>query len=297
MSIIHEFQMEQDNNRNGNKWSEKAVRRLKITIGSAVVGILAALVVALSVVFTKKAPPPANPPDPPANVNMSASGTVMTVSWEQAQTGEAADTYNVTFTDQVTGKDTTAVTGIPMLILPSQDLPKGTYFAKVVAVNAKGESKPAQSAQISTPVPVTIDWNAVVDDEALTDAMAYFQQLTAQSHQDFWDSTTKVVSNNGKPRSYEDQLTLARYLSMSLLNPEKPASAVLDRYATEIGKNAVPPFPAQPRAANDPFIDPMPLWLAASKLQNKLGTADLPVRTQIFALVRCLEWYLGQKVT
>jgi hypothetical protein len=200
----------------------------------------------------------------------------------------------VTLTDQKTKVDLGPVTGIPMRIYTRQNVPAGTYRAQVVAVNAAGRSAEAQSDAITTPAAESIDWNAVVDVQAVIDVEAAFDELTALPHDDFWKNATDAVDNHGKPRSYEEQLVFARFLAMILMDPDPPASAQVDQYAADIATSAVPPFPDQPRAAGDAYIDPLPLWRAASAFLNKRGTALLPVRTQVFGLVRCLEAYLGQ---
>jgi len=233
-------------------------------------------------------------PDSPVNVKISASGSDVTVSWVQPQSGDAAASYTVTLTDQKTKADLGPVTGIPMRIYTRQDLPAGTYRARVSAVNSAGRSAEAQSDAITTPAAESIDWNAVVDVQAVMDMGDAFDEITAQPHDDFWKGATDVVSNQGKPMSYEEQLVFARFLAMILTDPDPPASAQMDQYAAEIATSAVPHFPNKPRAAGDADIDPLPLWAASSSLLNKRGTALLPVRTQVFGLVRCIEIYLGQ---
>jgi hypothetical protein len=235
-----------------------------------------------------------HPPDSPVNVKISASGSDVTVSWVQPRSGDAAESYTVTLTEQKTKADLGPVTGIPMRLYTRQDVPGGTYRARVSAVNSAGRSAEAQSDAVTTPAAESIDWNAVVDVQAVLDMEDAFDELTAQPHDDFWKGATDSLNNLGKPRSYEEQLVFARFLAMILTDPDPPASAQMDQYAAEIATSAVPPFPNQPRAAGDAYIDPLPLWTAASALLNKHGTALLPVRTQVFGLVRCLEGYLGQ---
>lgn len=278
-------------------WSRKKGLGVGLSIATLVLIIAAAIATPLAVAANKQPPPPPpppppKPPDPPLNVKATVSGSDVTVSWEAAKSGAPATSYKVTLTSQ------TPVSGIPMLIYTAHGLPSGTYVATVVAVNAAGESGTAQSAQVKTPAAEGIDWTAVVDGQVADEAKKVFDTLTALPHDKFWPPVINIVAtkgDQGKAMTYEDQIILARYLTLILTKPPKPTPVQINQFAYQIRITAVPPFPEKARAGGDPFIDPVPLWTAASKLDNTMGTALEPIRSQLFGLVRRLAYYLDLK--
>jgi len=275
-------------------WSKKTLAA-GIGIGGTIFAVLGAAASVSAWYFTKNPPggTPNNAPNPPDGVMASACQSSVTVSWSPPSTG-GADSYQLTLIEQQSQAQTT-VSDIPTLIFTMQDMANGTYVAQVAAVNANGSSTPATSAAITVPGSGLVDFNAAVDQSTLAAALASFQTTTNLSHDDFWSAVIPIctVDEKGKPISYSDQLKLALYLALVLLGPVPPDPSLLDQYAAQIRSGAKPPFPATPLAANDPYINPVPLWTAASKLQNKLQTTVLPVRTQLCGLIRCLEVYLG----
>jgi predicted phage tail protein len=92
---------------------------------------------------------PVAAPDAPTNLTSTVSGSVVTLSWTAAATGEAATSYQIQ-AGSSTGQTNIATfdTGSTATSLAIFNVPAGTYFVRVRAVNSIGASAASNEVQV-----------------------------------------------------------------------------------------------------------------------------------------------------
>jgi hypothetical protein len=103
--------------------------------------------------------PCTTPPQAPTNLSASVSGSLVTLAWQRASTGCAATAY-VVQAGSAAGFSDLAILNVGNTTTLSVSAPPGTYFVRVVAVNAFGGSVP--SLELTVVVgPAAIDLTGV----------------------------------------------------------------------------------------------------------------------------------------
>jgi hypothetical protein len=103
--------------------------------------------------------PCTTPPDAPTNFSAAVSGSIVTLTWQPAPTGCAATTY-VVQAGSAAGFSDIAILNVGTTTTLSVSAPPGTYFARVVAVNAFGSSVPSRELTVIVG-PAAIDLTGV----------------------------------------------------------------------------------------------------------------------------------------
>jgi hypothetical protein len=105
------------------------------------------------------------PPNAPTNLSAAVSGTTVTLTWRPSLTGCAATGY-VVQAGAAAGLSNVAIINVGNSATLSATAPPGTYFVRVVAVNAVGGSLPSNELAVSVTA-ATLDltgtWSGISD--------------------------------------------------------------------------------------------------------------------------------------
>lgn len=88
-------------------------------------------------------------PNPPSGLTAGASGNVVTLRWTPPTSGGTPADYVVEGGTSPGGVVATAVTAVPSLVVPGA--PSGTYYLRVRARNAAGQSAPTGDVMVTVP--------------------------------------------------------------------------------------------------------------------------------------------------
>jgi hypothetical protein len=146
--------------------------------------------------------PCAAAPEPPTGLGAAVSGSVVTLTWSPAPTGCRALTY-VVQAGSASGLSDLALFSLGGVTSLSVSAPPGTYFVRVVAVNAFGASAPSDEAIVivgPAAVDLTGVWSGTSDYINTPFTMTLMQRGTAlggtyRDEKDFGGVAGEVAGN------------------------------------------------------------------------------------------------------
>jgi pimeloyl-ACP methyl ester carboxylesterase len=102
-------------------------------------------------------------PGPPRNLSGQMTGSTVTLAWNAPSTGRAPTSYVIEAGSRAGASDLASATVPGSTTSLQQDVPLGTYYVRVRAVNAAGASAPSNEIVLSSPPTLRLKWRSRTD--------------------------------------------------------------------------------------------------------------------------------------